>query len=406
MRVVVVNDFAHVNGGAAAVAIESAIGLARRGHQVSFISAVMPIDPRLGEAGVEVFCTGQYEIVKDPIRLRASCQGLWNPAAARTFIQHLNGHVGENTIVHVHGWNKALSTSVVRAAIGRGLKTVCTLHDYFVACPNGGFFDHGSLAHCHRHPLSLSCITHNCDSRSYSHKLWRVARQVVQESLGGLPRGVDAFIVLSRLSRDILQTYLPQKSRVFEVSNPIDVPHQPPFEPERGQSFVMVGRLTPDKGGALLAKAAHECGVPALFVGEGPCRQEIASACPSATITGWVQKERVVGFLEQARALVLPSLWFEAQPLALLEAAARGVPTIVSDGCAGAEEVEDGVTGLLFKNGDFDSLAAALRRMGDDEFVRRLGRAAYERFWERPQTLDRHATCLENVYRAICGNGS
>ncbi|TAM84182.1 MAG: glycosyltransferase [Acidobacteria bacterium] len=403
MRVVVINDFAYVNGGTAAVAVASAIGLARQGYQVSYFSAVGPPDGRLQDSGVEVFCAGQHEILKDPNRLRAACQGLWNRAAARNLALHLNGMDRENTIIHLHGWSKALSASVLRAAIDRGFKTVCTLHDYFAACPNGGFFDHRSLEHCHKRPLSFACLARNCDSRNYVHKLWRAARQVVQQRIGGLPGAIDAFVVISRLSCDILRPYLPKRAQLFEVPNPIDLPRQQPLEPERGNSFVMIGRLTLDKGGALLARAARECGVPAVFVGEGPCRQEIASAYPSATITGWVQKERVGGFLERARALVLPSLWYEAQPLVPLEAASRGVPAIVSDGCAGKETVQDGVTGVLFKNGDVSSLTSALRRMKDDQFVRCLGRAAYERYWANPLTTERHVARLEQVYQAVLG---
>lgn len=403
MRVVVVNDFAYINGGTAAVAVASAIGLARQGHKVSYLSAVGPPDPRLEDSGVEVLCAGQHEILRDPNRLRAACQGLWNPVVARNLALHLNGMDRENTIIHFHGWNKALSTSVVRAAINRRFKTVCTLHDYFVACPAGGFFDHHSLDHCHRRPLSFACLTRNCDSRNYAHKLWRAARQVVQQRIGGLPGGLDAFVVISRLSRDILRPYLPKRVQLFEVPNPIDSPRERPLEPERGNSFVAVGRLTLDKGGALLARAAHECGVSAVFVGEGPCRQEIASACPSATIAGWVPKERAGSFFERARALVLPSLWYEGQPLVPLEAASRGVPAIVSDGCAGRESVEDGVTGVIFRNGDVSSLKSALRRMNDDGFVRRLGRAAYERYWANPLTTERHVARLEQVYQAVLG---
>ncbi len=405
MRVVVVNDFAHVNGGAAAVAIDSAVGLARRGHRVSFFAAVGPVDDRLPDAGVEVVCTGQHEVVRDPSRVRAACQGLWNTAASRALNSHLNGVGREDTVIHLHGWSKALSTSVARAAMRGGFKIVCTLHDYFAACPNGGFFDFGSLKHCQLRPLSVACLTRNCDSRSYSHKLWRVARQVVQERVGGLPAGIDAFVVLSRLSGSILRPLLPQEARIFEIQNPIDVPRQPPVEVEKNSDFMLVGRLSPEKGGALFAGAAREAGVPALFVGDGPSRQEIASTYPSASITGWVPKGRVTDYLARARCLVFSSLWYEAQPLVPLEAAARGVPAIVSDGCAGAESVEDGVTGLLFRNGDAGSLAAALRRMGDDALVRRLGRAAYERFWTAPPTLASHVDGLELAYRELLGGG-
>ena len=46
-NVVVINDYAHVNGGAASVAIDSALGLAGAGLRVYFISVVGPLDARL-----------------------------------------------------------------------------------------------------------------------------------------------------------------------------------------------------------------------------------------------------------------------------------------------------------------------------------------------------------------------
>lgn len=401
MRVIVVNDFAHVNGGAASVAVASAKGLARKGHQVSFFSAVGPVDPELREAGVNIICTGQHEILKDPDRFRAASQGLWNTAAARAFAIHVADVDCRDTVVHLHGWTKSLSSSVVRIAVKRGLRTVCTMHDYFVACPNGGFFDHQRLEHCSLRPLSVGCLSRNCDARAYSHKLWRCVRQIVQETAGGIPTRIDAFVVLSRTSRKVIGSYLPDGSRLFEIPNPVDVESDPPVDVARNLSFVMLGRLSPEKGGIFLARAARSFGAPVVFVGDGPSRPEIASANPAAIVTGWLTRAQVADHLSAARAIVFPSLGYEAQPLAVLEAAAKGVPAIVSNDCAAAEQVEDGVTGLLFKRGEEVALAAALRRLSDRELARRLGRAAYDKYWDNPLTLDRHVRSLEEMYGKV-----
>jgi glycosyltransferase involved in cell wall biosynthesis len=407
MNIIVVNDFAHVNGGAASVAISGAKVLASCGHRVTFFSAVKPVDRSLETAGVEVVCTGQQEILKDPNRFRAVCQGLWNPVASRRLAVCLSGLNRSETIIHLHGWTKALSASVVRAALNRDFKVVCTLHDYFAACPNGGFFDHKILGHCHLKPLSLACVVRPCDARSYSHKLWRVTRQVIQQEIGHVPRGIDAFIVLSRLSRTIHAPYLPPDAPIFDVPNPVEVEKLAPVEVARNRWFTMVGRLSPEKGGVLLARAARECGAPVVFVGEGASRDAIASANPASVITGWLPRAGVAKHLSEARALVLPSLWYECQPLAVLEAAGRGIPAVVSDDCAAAESVQHEVTGLLFKSGDAPSLARALRRLSDDALARRLGAAAYERYWAAPPTLEHHVALLEEVYAAVlrgCGH--
>ena len=75
-NVIVVNDFAHVEGGASQVAISSAIGLANQGHEVSYLSAVGPVASELRESPARVFITGQHAIAHDPSRIRAAIQGV------------------------------------------------------------------------------------------------------------------------------------------------------------------------------------------------------------------------------------------------------------------------------------------------------------------------------------------
>ena len=78
LNIVVVSDFAHVEGGSTAVALSSAIGLAGRGHRVTLLVAVSPIEPTLLDSGLRVICTQQHAIGDDPQRIRALIQGIWN----------------------------------------------------------------------------------------------------------------------------------------------------------------------------------------------------------------------------------------------------------------------------------------------------------------------------------------
>ena len=48
--IVIIDDFGHVNGGHAKVAISSAGGLVRRGYKVIYFCAVEPIDQELRQA--------------------------------------------------------------------------------------------------------------------------------------------------------------------------------------------------------------------------------------------------------------------------------------------------------------------------------------------------------------------
>jgi glycosyltransferase involved in cell wall biosynthesis len=85
--------------------------------------------------------------------------------------------------------------------------------------------------------------------------------------------------------------------------------------------------------------------------------------------------------------LVLPSL-FEGIPRVVMEAAAMGVPAVVSDVKGNREAVEHGRNGLLVPYGDPAALAAAVGEiLGDPARAARMGeearRVASERFDER-----------------------
>lgn len=400
-NIIVVNDFAHVEGGATQVAIASAIGLANQGHEVTYLSAVGPVASELRESPVRVIITGQHAIANDPSRIRAVIQGLWNWESGRLLETILHGMDPRSTILHLHGWTKALSSSVVRVAVRRSVPLVCTLNDYFTACPNGAFLDYPKTEVCTRRPLGGSCLITQCDNRGYSHKVWRVLRQCIQRRWGMVPQSIRHFIKVSDFSLRILQPYLPQGASLYALPNIIDIPVQPPVRVRANSAYTMVGRLSREKGPISFAEAAARGPFKAVFMGEGNCREDVQAMCPDAEVTGWCSRAQVIERLRQARALVFPSLWYEAQPLAIREAAAMGIPAIVSDRCAGRDDVVDGVTGLWFRGGDVADLIRQLRRMQNDDAVQEMGQAAYRHYWENPATVDRHVVELERIYEQI-----
>ena len=90
------------------------------------------------------------DILAEPNRLRAAWSGIWNAEASRALATLLATADPRSTLVHVHGWTKALSASIFRAIRRMGFRDVVTLHEYFTACPTGGFFDHPAGTICKR----------------------------------------------------------------------------------------------------------------------------------------------------------------------------------------------------------------------------------------------------------------
>jgi glycosyltransferase involved in cell wall biosynthesis len=402
-EVVILNDYASPTGGSTAVAIASAVGLAARGLRVTFFACVGPVAPALRDVpNLEVHCLGLPDLKHNPSRTRAFVTGLCNGRAVSALKRVLATKDPTRTVVHAHTWMMALSPYALDAAASQGFPLFVTLHDFFVSCPNGGFFDYRREEICHRQPLSTSCLGCNCDRRSYPQKLWRSFRTHLQNRHLQIPRRVTRYLAVSDFSAKILAPQLPPDAAISVVRNPVERPDEGPTDVRWHRSFLFIGRLVPEKGVRLFAQAIRRTGLPAVFVGDGELREELRELCPEARFTGWLSPEATALELRSARALVFPSLWYETLGLVAVEAAAAGVPAIVSDGSAATDYVRHGGTGLHFSHGSAESLAAAMRTLADDApLAASLGHAAYRWYWDNPWTVDRHVDDLLTHYRAL-----
>ena len=100
-------------------------------------------------------------------------------------------------------------------------------------------------------------------------------------------------------------------------------------------------------------------------------------------VPGWVDRETASDLLRAADIFVLPS-FFEAMPIAILEAMAHGVAVIATPVGAVPEFLTDGQTALLVPPGASDKLADAIARLIDDVSERqRLGAAGHQVFRDR-----------------------
>ncbi|KQP55069.1 glycosyltransferase family 4 protein [Methylobacterium sp. Leaf108] len=400
MHVVLVADHAFINGGQAKVAIDEALGLVGRGHRVTLFAAVGPADPRLAAAGVRVVCLDQDDIATTRNRLAFAVQAIWNRTAARRLAQELSVCDPHDTIVHVHAFAKALSPSIGVSLRRSGLPLLYTMHEFFLVCPNGGFYEFPAQRICHRVPMSLDCATTNCDARSYPRKVLRLVRHAGLDHVAGLRDVFPHIVTISALQERVVTPYLPAGTAFHRVDNPIGIAQAPLREGPPGD-FLFVGRISSEKGAPVFAEAARLAGVRPVFIGDGPRRDDLVARYPEAVMLGWKDPEAVAAAMRQARALVFPSVWYEGQPLTVYEALACGTPVVVSDDCAGREAIEDGENGFWFRTGDPEALAAHLRRLCDDDLATRMGRTAYDRYWGSPLTLDAHLDRLQGVYEVV-----
>ncbi|WDQ17493.1 glycosyltransferase family 4 protein [Rhodopirellula sp. P2] len=396
-HVILVTDHAYINGGVSKVAIDEAKGLAVTGRRVTYFAAIGPVDESLKQAGVEVVCLNQPDISEDKNRAAAMLRGLWNREVASVLTRLIEDADPDHTILHGHSFSRGLSPAFGPAFVSGKLPHVYTMHEYFLACPNGGFYDYQRQEICKRRGMGVRCLCTNCDSRHGAHKIFRVARHAILQGMGRLPRALRDIVYISQTQLEVMRPYLPKAATLHHLANPIAIdPTAGRTKAEDNDVFLYVGRLSPEKGCVDFAKAARDAGVRAVFLGKGSQEDAIRQENPNAELLGWVNTDEVTHWMSQARALVFPSLWYEGQPLVSMEALSKGLPVIVANWNAAAEQIEHEKTGLIYT--EREKLTDVLKQL-TPAFAKELSINAYNNREAYGNSVKDHVDSLLNIYR-------
>ncbi len=172
--------------------------------------------------------------------------------------------------------------------------------------------------------------------------------------------------------------------RVVTVRNGIDLTRFAYTGPAPGGPVVTVARLSPEKDVATLVRAAavavrERPSFRLEVAGDGACmlglRRLTAELGLGQHVLFHGEVRDVPALLGRAAVFALPSVE-EGISLTLLEAMARGLPTVATRVGGNPEVVVDGETGALVPSRDPEALARALLRvLADPEAARRMGEA-------------------------------
>ena len=313
-------------------------------------------------------------------------------------------------VAHLHNIYHHLSPSVLGVLTQRRIPSVLTLHDLKLACPaykmlatdglcercKGGAYSNVVRQRCIKDSVVLSGLVY---LEASLHKLLR-----------SYEKHVDKFVVPSKFYGQKMVEWGWSAERFHYVPNFVDSrDFEPVYQP--GKHFLYFGRLSSEKGVLTLMKAVAKAGVSLRIAGVGPdepaLRKQAAASNADVAFLGFLSGQELHDEIASARAVVLPSEWYENAPVSIMEAYALGKIVLGADIGGIPEMLRDGETGFVFPSGSVDALAELLLRtdaMGASQ-IQEMGRAS--RAWVAEEfTAERYRESMVSIYRNLGVNAS
>lgn len=368
MKILLANTRHYYGGGDSTYTFNLADVLRQKGHEVAFFA--MQDERNLPDPNSDLFVS--HIDFKHLNRRKSVFTGIqvvsrviYSTESRQKFSKALDRF--QPDIIHLQNIHGHITPSIIFEAQKRKLPVVWTLHDYKMICPNthflidatgeiceacgNGHYYQAVLKRCKKGSLLASVMA--C-MEAYAHRIM---------GLRNLP---DYFLTPSAFLRNKL---------IERGFSPDKVIHVPLFLPDEmfndgghdGGYLLFIAKLAPLKGIYPLLEACRQVPEVRLKIA-GRVDDVIATQLPAllppnAEYVGMKQRDELRQLLLGARAVVLPSLWYENQPFSITEAFAAGKPVIASDLGGMTELVKDGECGLLVPPGDVATLAGAMQWM-------------------------------------------
>lgn len=308
-------------------------------------------------------------------------------------------------VAHAHNVYHHISPSIFGALRAQGIPTVLTLHDLKIACPAYKMLAHDGICERCRGGALWNVLFHRCVKDSLPLSAVIMAESFVHRFLGCYSRHVDRFVVPSRFYLDKLVEWGWPAESFEHIPNFVDVEaFQPSGKP--GDRFIFFGRLGHEKGVATFVQALALSGTRGVVVGTGPEEERLralaAKLGADVEFLGYRSGQALIDAISAARAMVLPSEWYENAPMSVLEAYALERPVLGADIGGIPELIRPESTGDVFVSGVAESLAERLDAYASlpVEAVHAMG-VAGRRWVEDAFTATRYRDRLLDLYRRM-----
>lgn len=308
-------------------------------------------------------------------------------------------------LAHLHIFQHQISLSILDVLKAYNIPVVYTAHDLQMLCPNYQMLSHGQICEQCKGGYYMSCLKKRCIKDSTV----KSALGVIEAYINKISHRydiIDLIITPSEFYKKKFEEFGIDPDRVMHIPNFLErerhevnlLEGEPPY-------YLYLGRLSHEKGIHTLISAAAELGIRLKIVGGGPLSEQLKELLQkerrhNIELLGFRSGQELIDLVGNAKAVVLPSEWYENGPYSAIEALQLGRPLIGADIGGIPELIHD--NGFLFPSGDKDGLKDAISRMEslDSVAYEKMVQASYQMFGMH-YTKWVHTEMLQKAYAKV-----
>lgn len=377
MRILLSNKFYYRRGGDCVCTINLEELLKQNGHEVAIFAMQHPDNLKTPWSK---YFPSEVKFKPGAGMLEALLRPFGTNEVKRKFTALLNDFRPD--IVHLNNIHSQLSPIIAEIAHRKGIKVVWTLHDYKLLCPrydclrNGEMLCESCFSDKHK-VLEYKCMKR---SRLASYLSYREAMKWNRERLETC---TDLFICPSNFMAGKMKQGGFDSGKLKVLCNFINVGkcHRDDYT-KRENYYCFIGRLSHEKGVRTLIEAANNLPYKLVVIGGGPLENKLkAIAGNNIEFVGFKQWNEIKELVGKACFSVIPSEWYENNPLSVIEAQCLGTPVLGARIGGIPELIEEEVTGMTFESRNGEDLKVKIDSMMHYSFdYEAIAKKAQERY--------------------------
>ena len=398
MKVLLINNFFFRKGGSETVFFNTARLLEQAGHQVCFFSVSR--EENISSPFSKYFISDTTKASK----VKGLLSYFYNKEAATKLEQLIM--VEKPDIAHSHLMWGCTAPAIFKVLKKYKIPLVHSVHDYRMVCPAYTFTSGGSICEDCKGKHFYKCAAKCCSKGSLLMSTVMAAEMYYRNAFYNPTKNIDGLIYVSNFAKSIHEKYAPGFQKVPSMVLYNCTQKQDVRKKVSNNYYLYYGRLSHEKGVETVIEAFKQLPQAKLkIVGTGPIEKDliqVAKGMNNIEFLGFKSGDELRQLVQGANFVIVPSQWYENNPMTIVESYSFGTPVIGSDLGGIPEIIEDGITGYVFNHGDLESLITSIKLSEgvDDEDYKQMSERAAS-FYNANFSEDNYADKLVEFYNSV-----